>query len=102
MLERRPPGGFELAFARWNSHGIGRFCWVMGIDGPEIDKHLLHQAVRITVKRIPGLRSRLVEGYVMRLGRHGSYPIPKLILMDVMTMQRDGNGALRRMLASAC
>lgn len=64
MFEYRPLGATELTFTRWNKQGVGRFYWVMGVDGPHIDTQLLHDAVRITIRRIPGLRSRLKRGYV--------------------------------------
>jgi hypothetical protein len=62
MFEYRPLGATELTFTRWNKQGVGRFYWVMGLDGPDIDSQLLNDALRITVKRIPGLRSRLKRG----------------------------------------
>lgn len=58
--EIRKMGGFEAFFSKAVAHGLGLIYYVVEVEGP-VESKLLEQALRLSVKRHPNLRTRIVN-----------------------------------------
>jgi hypothetical protein len=59
--ELRVLGGFESFFWKTVAGGLGLIYYVVDVEGP-VTAQLLRQAARMTVRRHPNLRSRIING----------------------------------------